>query len=161
MDMSEPVQDSIAIAASPEVVWSLISDVPRMPQWSPELKSARWRTPTTTPTVGARFTGTNRNGLRRWSTSCVVSRVEPGREFAFRVTSFGLQVSEWSYTITPTEHGCRLTESTTDHRGVLMKVLGGPATGVTDRAAHNLAGIRDTLAALKTAAEAAAASPSS
>jgi hypothetical protein len=48
-----------------------------------------------------------------------------------------------------------VTETTVDRRGWLIRTGGGPVTGVYDRAARNLDGIRQTLAALKSAAESA------
>lgn len=151
--MSQPVGDSIDISASPDAVWSMISNVTRMPEWSPELASARWLGSSSAPVVGAKFRGTNRNGRRRWSTSCAVTAAEPGRKFGYRVSTYGLSVSDWIYEITPTDGGCTLRESTVDQRGFLIKFGGGPVTGVYDRATHNLAGIRATLAAVKAAAE--------
>jgi uncharacterized protein YndB with AHSA1/START domain len=152
--MSEPVGDTILVAAAPEVVWALVSDPERMPEYSPELASVRWLGGATGPSVGARFKGTNRNGMRRWSTTCTVTDVERGHRFGYRVTSvFGLPVSEWSYELEPTGSGCVLRETTVDRRGWLIRVGGGVLTGVYHRAAHNLEGIRATLAAIKATAE--------
>jgi hypothetical protein len=76
------------------------------------------------------------------------------RRFGYRVTSvFGLPVSDWTYEIEPSGTGCTLRETTVDRRGWLIRVGGGPTTGVYDRATHNLVGIRATLAAIKAAAE--------
>ena len=161
MTMAEAVQDSVQIQASPALVWAMVSDPTRMPEWSPELTSARWVSAAREPAVGARFKGTNRHGPFRWSTSCEVIAAEPERLFSYRVTSvFGLPVSQWSFRIAPTAGGCELTEATTDERGAVMKVLGPTATGVADRVNHNLQGIRATLAAIKDSAERAAARPS-
>jgi uncharacterized protein YndB with AHSA1/START domain len=151
------VADSVAIDASADVVWRLISDVTRMPQWSPELIRARWLGPVQEAKVGARFRGTNRHKVFRWSTSCQVTAAEPGTRFAYRVTSLGLPVSEWTFTIRPNAGGCELTEGTVDRRGLIMKTFGPAATGVADRAEHNRAGITATLAAVKAAAEREAA----
>jgi uncharacterized protein YndB with AHSA1/START domain len=147
------VQDSIAIAAPPAVVWDLVTDVTRMPEWSPELFSVRWLSADARPRIGARFKGNNRNAGRRWSTSCTVIAAEAERRFTYRVTYLGLQVSDWSFDILPTAEGCQLTESTADRRGVLMTKLGPAATGVADRGARNLDGIRRTIAAIKSVAE--------
>ena len=128
--MAEPVGDSISINASPDAVWSMISDVTRMPEWSPELASTRWLGSAGGPAVGAKFRGTNRNGRRRWSTTCTVTSADPGRRFAYRVSSHGLAVSDWIYEITPADGGCELRESTVDQRGFLIRFGGGPVTGV-------------------------------
>ena len=131
----------------------MISNITRMPEWSPEQSKATWLRGATGPAVGAKFRGTNRNGWRRWSTYCTVTAADPGLRFAFRVKSYGLNVSDWIYEIEPTAGGCRVSESTIDLRGFLIKTGGGPVTGVHDRATHNLEGIRTTLANLKAAAE--------
>lgn len=152
--MSEPVGDSVEIEAPPEVVWKMVSDPTRVPEWSPELARVQWLGSATGPTVGARFKGTNRNGWHRWSTKCTVIEVEPNRTFAYRVSSFRLAVSEWRYEITPTDTGCSLRESTIDRRGFLIRTFGGTATGVyRQRGTYNLEGIRKTLRAIKAAAE--------
>ena len=148
------VAASIDIAAPPEVVWALVTDVTRMPEFSPELRGARWESTVTEPKVGARFKGFNKHGAVRWSTSCEVIAAEPLRRFGYRVTYFGLKISEWFFELAPAAGGgTTLTESTRDRRAILTKYTTGPATGVLDRATHNLAGIRSTLAAIKTVAE--------
>ena len=72
------------IAAAPDVVWSLISDVTRMGEWSPEATGAIWKGDASGPDLGAKFTGTNANGKKAWKTDCEVTTCEPGRAFAFR-----------------------------------------------------------------------------
>jgi len=151
--MSEPIGDSIEIAAPAETVYAMISDVRRMPEWSPEQAKTVWARGSSGPVVGARFRGTNKNGWHRWSTSCKVIDAQPGKRFAFRVTDYGFSVADWIYEFEPTPTGCKVTESTVDRRGWLIRTGGGPVTGVHDRGAHNLEGIRKTLAALKAAAE--------
>ncbi|MDP3714220.1 MAG: SRPBCC family protein [Mycobacteriales bacterium] len=144
---------STEIAASPEVVWALVSDLPAMGRFSPENVGGSWKGGATGPAVGARFTGRNRAGVRRWSTQVRVSRCEPGRAFAFDVSSFGLAVSRWSYDLEPTETGCRVTETWEDRRGRLVTTGGRLLTGVADRESHTAQGMERTLAAVKAVAE--------
>jgi uncharacterized protein YndB with AHSA1/START domain len=151
--MTAPVGAFVDIAAPPEVVWRLVSDIKRMPEFSPELRSAQWISAVAEPVVGARFKGTNKHGVSRWSTSCEVVTADPPRVFSYEVGFWGFKVSQWTYEIEPTATGCRLAESTIDRRGSLMKYVGGPATGTIDRPNHNLAGIRKTLDAIKATAE--------
>ena len=54
-----------------------------------------------------------------------------------------------------------MTETFVDERGRIAKALGKPVTGVGDRAAHNRAGMEQTLDRLKAAAESTSASPES
>ncbi len=55
-------QDSASteIAASPEVVWELLSDITRMAEWSPECRQCEWSGGATGPVVGARFKSRNK-----------------------------------------------------------------------------------------------------
>jgi hypothetical protein len=143
------------IAASHEIVWSLISDVTRMGEWSPEATGAIWKGGASGPAVGAKFTGTNANGKKSWKTDCEITACEPGREFGFRVTAVSLKIARWEYRIEPTDGGCRVSETWTDDRGGLAKFAGKFASGVAERDDHNRRTMEHTLAALKTAAESA------
>jgi uncharacterized protein YndB with AHSA1/START domain len=142
------------IAAPPERVWALISDITRMGEWSPEARGGVWIKGATGAAVGAKFKGKNTRGKRSWSTDCEVIACEPGSAFAFRVTTGPLAVADWSYTITPTATGSHVVETWTDTRGTIIKGLGRLVTGVADRASHNRDGMEQTLAGLATAAEA-------
>jgi uncharacterized protein YndB with AHSA1/START domain len=151
-----PVHARTEIAASAEVVWALVSDITRMGEWSQESTGGTWRGGATGPALGARFTGTNANGRRHWTTACEVTACDPGRAFGFRVRAAGLKVARWDYRITPTDAGCAVTETWTDDRGAVMTFLGRLVTGVADREAHNRAGMKQTLAELKSVAESGA-----
>ena len=153
------VSVTVDVAAGPEVVWGLVSDLSRMGEWSPECTGVRWRGAAPGPggpTVGAVFTGKNRIGIRRWSTKGTIVAAEPNRRIAWDMSALGLPGARWSYTIEPAGGGCRVTESWEDKRGALVHAVGLLTTGVKDRTAHNEAGMRTTLERLKTAAEARA-----
>ncbi len=72
------------MAASPEAVYDLIADVTRMGEWSPECYRCDWLGGATMAAVGARFRGSNRFGIFRWSRTCEVLSAERGAEFSFR-----------------------------------------------------------------------------
>ncbi|NUW31871.1 SRPBCC family protein [Nonomuraea sp. SMC257] len=153
-DRAPDVSLSVEVAAPAEVVYELVSDVPRLPSWAAECVSCRWMGGATGPAPGARFLGVNRNGFFRWFTVSEVRDAEPGRLFAWEVVP-GL--ARWEYRITPTGAGCTVTESTWDGRGfVISHVIGPVLTGVHDRRAANARNIARTLDRLKAAAEAAA-----
>ena len=152
--MSSPVSVSRSIAAPPQRVWELVSDLPRMGDWSPENTGGSWVKGATGPAVGARFKGTNGNGKRQWSTDVKVTTCEPSTTFAFDVTAAGLPVATWSYAIEPGASGCVVTETWTDNRGFIARTIGGLVSGVSDRATHNRSGMEATLAALAEAVEA-------
>ena len=65
-----------------------------------------------------------------------------------------MKVSLWSYRFEPTDGGCRVTERGSTSASALVKALGKLVSGVSDRVAHNRAGMEQTLANLKAAAEA-------
>ena len=135
------------------MVYSLVSDVTRMGEWSPETRSCEWKSGATPAQVGARFTGRNRNGKHAWSSTCEVTAADPGRRFAYRVSYLGMAIADWSYELRATDGGCELTESTVDRRRLPMRLMGRVGTGVSDRETHNRAGIIKTLAAIKAHAE--------
>jgi len=136
------------IAAPPEQVWALVSDVTRMGEWSPEATGATWSKGATGPAVGARFKGRNEADGKKWSTTCEITECVPGERFTFQVTGGPFKVATWSYDLQPTDTGTSVTESWTDQRHpVLAKVL-GKITGVQDRAAHNQTNIERSLEGL-------------
>jgi uncharacterized protein YndB with AHSA1/START domain len=148
---------SVVVRRPPEVVWSAVADPARLASYSPE--TARVSGSAVPPAggalpAGATFTGSNRNGLFRWSTRCRVVESSPGRAFAFDVTYLGMPVARWRYELSAVEGGTRVEEQWTDHRGVLMRALGTVGTGVADRRSHNERTMRATLDALTTELEA-------
>ena len=152
--MSDSVEVTATIAAPPQTVYALISDLTRMGEWSPETTGVTWLGGATEPHVGARFRGANRNGLRRWSTICTVVAAEPGRELAWESRLFGRPVALWRYTFEPDgSGGTKVTETSEDQRRAVFRALGGVASGVSDRKTHNAESMRVTLERLKGAAE--------
>ena len=151
------VSRTVEVAAPPEQVFALVSDLPNMGALSPENAGGRWLGGATGPAVGARFRGANRNGWRRWSTVVRVTACDPPRRFSFDVDSAGMAVSRWTYDIAPTPGGCVVTESWQDRRGKAMELIGLVATGRPDRSGYTAQSIEQTLAALNRAAEGRAA----
>ncbi len=157
--MEPTISRSTEVAADPRTVWSMVTDLPRMGRFSPENVGGQWVGGTTGPAVGARFRGTNRNGEREWWTRVRVVTCEPERRFTFDVaTPFGVRVSRWSYEITPTATGCRLTEHWYRVGSWFIRRFMGPrVTGRRDRPGYNVTSIEYTLAAVRSAAESARA----
>jgi uncharacterized protein YndB with AHSA1/START domain len=154
MATSSKVSASTDIAADPKVVYDLITDLPRMGEWSPENRGGKWRGGATGPAVGAKFKGRNKLGWRSWSTDVVVTEAQAPERFAFQVSAMGMPVAKWSYEIAPSATGCTVTESFTDARSAFLVKAGGVITGVKDRASYNKQAMETTLANLKKAAEA-------
>jgi hypothetical protein len=156
--MTEQVTVTREIGAPAEQLCALVSDVTRMGEWSPENVGAVWLGGATSALAGARFRGTNKIGKRRWKTMATVVDAVPGRRFSFRVSTMGVKVAEWSYVFEPTAGGCLVAESWIDQRPGWFKPIAHLATGVGDRAAHNRAGMEQTLERLAAVAESAAPS---
>jgi hypothetical protein len=133
-------------------LYELVSDLPRMGEWSPENTGGKWVGGAAGPAVGAKFRGTNRHGIAVWATSVTITAADAGRRFAFDVHVLGVPISTWEYTFDDVADGCLVTERWTDNRPGWMRVS-SMATGVRDRAAHNRRGMEQTLAKLKVAAE--------
>ena len=143
---------STHIAATPEAVYGLITDLSRMGEWSPETTKATWVGDATGPVAGAKFKGTNKLWLFRWSTTPTVEVAEPGREFTFVTTNKdgSTKYTRWSYVLTPAGDGTDVTESWDEIAG--LPVIGGLM--MNDRRAKQLTdGCAQTLARIKAAAE--------
>jgi uncharacterized protein YndB with AHSA1/START domain len=142
------------MAAPPERVWELVSDVTRIGEFSPETFEAEWLDGATGPEVGARFRGhvkRNGKGPIYW-TACTVTACEPGREFAFGVGSPGKPMNTWRYELRPAGSGTEVTESfqLSDMPALrLYWALLGWTRGRT-----NVNGMRTTLERIKAVAEA-------
>lgn len=102
---------SIEIAAPPEVVWALLSDIPRMGEWSPVCHRCEWLGDSDHAEVGARFIGHNKANGARWSRECTITTAEPGRELAFSTYFRGAESTRWRYTLEPTPTGTRVVEA--------------------------------------------------
>ena len=147
---------AVHVDASADTVYALVSNLPRMGEWSPECTRVEWRGGASSASVGAKFRGWNRKGRIRWFTDGRVTAAEPARAFAFDITSFGFGVAGWSYRIEPDADGtgCTVTEAWDDHRTTPgFKTITGLVINVRDRKAHNTAGMEATLAQIKGAAE--------
>jgi hypothetical protein len=142
------------MAATPERVWELLSDVTRIGRYSPETFEAVWIDGATGPAIGARFRGhvkRNGKGPTYW-TMCTVSSCEPGRTFAFGVGAADkTPLNVWRYDISPAGDGCDVTESFTLEPTWWLRLywtLLGWARGKTNRE-----GMRTTLERIRDDAE--------
>lgn len=149
---------TIDVAAPAERLWAMVSDLTRMGEWSPENQGGEWLDGAEGPAPGARFKGRNRRGKSKWSTTCEVTVAEPGRRFEFVTGGTANPDTWWRYRFEPIDGGAgtRVTESFEMRKPVagFSKWLTKVTTGVTDRHADMVEGMRTTLANLKGAAEA-------
>ena len=141
------------MAAPPEPIWELVSDVTKIGRYSPETFEAEWLDGATGPAVGARFRGhvkRNGRGPTYW-TKCTVIASEPGREFAFGVGPGDKPLSVWRYELEQSGDGTDVTESFTLARTKLLRLywaLLGWTRGKTNRD-----GMRTTLERVKAQVE--------
>jgi hypothetical protein len=103
---------TVHIDAPPDVVYALVADVTRTPEFSPEIQRCTWLDGATGPTVGARFEAVNKvTRGPAWKNRPVVVAVQPGSEFAFSRTERFSRTVVWRYRLEPDGGGTRLTES--------------------------------------------------
>jgi uncharacterized protein YndB with AHSA1/START domain len=146
------LEAAVEIEAPVTAVWALVSDLRRMPRWSPQcVKSfVRGGGPVG---LGSRMLNINRKGLLVWPTRSKVVRFEPEREIAFRVKE---NFTVWSYTLEPTATGTRLVERREAPHGIsdVSVRLTNAAMGGVDAFTEELrAGMRRTLERIKADAE--------
>jgi uncharacterized protein YndB with AHSA1/START domain len=99
------------VAAAPERVWPLVSDVTRMPECSEELQSARWIEGARGPAVGARFVGRNRHdAFGEWETTSTVVAYDPPREFSWAVGDPAEPSALWRFALKPRNGGTALSQ---------------------------------------------------
>ena len=103
---------SLWMAAPPERVWALVSDVTRIGEFSPETFEAAWTRGSTGPAEGAYFKGhVKRNGVGpTYWTPCRVTRCVPEEVFEFTVGTDSVSVNNWGYRLAAENDGTRVTE---------------------------------------------------
>lgn len=147
--MPKPLEATIEIAAPPERVWAVLTDLKRMPEFSPNTVRMM--------PLGAVRAGTWTINLNHdtyyYPTTSRIVRFEPDRAFAFRMNE---NRTIWSYQLEATDSGTRLTERRDVPHGVRKPVrimidtlLGGEEQFET----HLIAGMNETLSKIKSAAE--------
>lgn len=106
LQKDETLTASAEVRASADQVYAVISDVTRIPEWSPETIRVTWLSPN-------RFRARNRRRLGRWRTDAEVVDAWPGHKFSFVVQAMGGDWTQWTYLIEPgTAAGtARLTET--------------------------------------------------
>jgi hypothetical protein len=96
------------------VLHALVSDLPRIGEWSPECEGVDWEGEVTAPVEGTAFVGHNAVGPGhriRYSRHGTVLRAEPGRAFSFITDEGGRPSTVWSYPFEPLGEGrTRVTE---------------------------------------------------
>lgn len=146
------LEDSVEIEASAERVWKVVSDVRRMAEWSPQVESTWLSGNLAEVRLGARFTNANRHGELTWKTHGDVVRFDPGRKLAFRIEENWVI---WSFRLEETDHRTvvltqrrEAPEGISDlSRDLIETYMGGEAAFTESMRA----GMRETLAGIRTA----------
>jgi hypothetical protein len=139
------------IAAPPATLYAMVSDLPRMSEWSPICTGCRWDDESRAATVGVWFTGSNSSGGRQWETRSEVVAADPGERFEFVVGGAAEGWVRWSYSFVPVVDGTEVTEGWQILR--LVPHMGGTDEELLALKDRTLANIATTLDNLKNAAE--------
>jgi uncharacterized protein YndB with AHSA1/START domain len=150
--MAEPLlQAQIDINAPVTKVWELVSDLNRMPQWSPQCRAMKALGGPLRQ--GSRTINLNRRKFLFWPTTSRITEFIPDKKLAFRVNENG---TVWSYELEPTATGTRLTESRHAENGVSAFsniTIGALMGGVPSFERELVDGMNESLSRIKAAAE--------
>lgn len=152
-------QVEIDIDADATVLYDMVSDLPRIGEWSPECEGVEWEGDVDVPVEGTTFFGHNAVGPGRRIRYTRHGRVlvaDRGREFAFITDEGGRESTEWRYTFTPAGDGTRVTESyNVRWIPTWARIIDVPL----NRHRELVENMRTTLERLKAAAESRTATP--
>jgi uncharacterized protein YndB with AHSA1/START domain len=99
----------VLVAAPPERVWALVTDIDLPARFSQELLGAEWLDEG--PALGARFVGRSRHeALGAWETTSWVNRYEPPRAFGWAVSDPDEPSATWWFELEEEEGGVRLRQ---------------------------------------------------
>ena len=146
---------STEVSASRSQLYDAVSDVRRMGEWSPECQRCKWIDGAVGPAVGARFKGSNRRGIVRWSTMPRVVVADSGQEFAFVTGHRGRDMTKWTYRFDPVVGGTFLGESFEMLRDMpwYYCIADRYLMGIKDRRADLVSNMEATLQCLRAATE--------
>lgn len=149
--MADDIVVTRSVDAPPERIWDLVGDPARIGAISPECHRVDWLDAATGPEPGARFTGHNRKGLLRWSTTGTVLEYVPQREISWDVELLGQSVARWGFRLIPEDGRTRVEQFWQDRRSPLARVVG--RVRAWDVPAANRRGMEQTLDAVRRRAE--------
>lgn len=81
--MPTNLEVSIEISASPSQVWGVVSDLSRMPEWSPQTRKTIIRGRPLR--LGSTMINVNRRDVRIWATRSKVVAFDPGQRIAWKI----------------------------------------------------------------------------
>ena len=149
------------IAATPDAVWAVVSDITRIGEWSPECYRCEWDADQE-PGIGATFTGYNHVGEKEWSNQCTIVDWTAPQQVSWEVRLTGRTreifggdaVTRWGFKIEATSGGSLLTQTADDMRPEKLKAAGDAfLTEIPDRSIRNIETMQATVAAIAAACE--------
>jgi uncharacterized protein YndB with AHSA1/START domain len=98
------------IAAPPDAVWLLVSDINLPARFSSEFTGAEWVGGAQGVALGACFEGHNHHdAVGTWTTTSTVVGCEPGRTFAWAVGDVENPAATWRFDLEPDGDGTQVT----------------------------------------------------
>ncbi|GAA2269460.1 SRPBCC family protein [Kitasatospora cystarginea] len=119
---SPTVEVNVHVAAPPERVWALVSDITTPAGLGGELYEVEWLDGAPGPALGATFVGRNRNDrLGSWETVSRIFDYRPEHAFGWEVRAlqggFDRPVARWRFDLEAENGGTRLRQSVTLGQG--------------------------------------------
>jgi hypothetical protein len=111
------ISAAIEIAATPERVWAVLTDLASYPQWNPVFREASGQV-----AVGNRITLTSTQPVtgHTMTVKVKVLTAEPATELRWVSSALGLMTSRRSFTLSPVNGGTRLMQTQT-YRGLFTR----------------------------------------
>ncbi len=93
------VEVEVRVAAPPDRLWPVVSDITVPPRFSTECQETTWEAGTSGPGPGARFQGRNRHdAIGEWTSTCTVTDCTPAERFGWDVDSgHGGVAASWRF----------------------------------------------------------------
>jgi uncharacterized protein YndB with AHSA1/START domain len=105
------VEVETTIAAPPEQVWPLVTDIDMPARFSSEFQGAQWLDDNDRPVLGARFLGRNEHPARgAWETVSIITACDAPAVFAWAVTDADHPSASWGFELNPEGEHTRLRQ---------------------------------------------------
>lgn len=150
------LEQTIEIDATPAEVWALVSDLPRLAEWSPQVVKTFVRGGDLK--LGSNMININRSGWKRWPTQSKVVEYDRDTKVAFRVKE---NYTIWSFSLADNgQGGTQVTHRRDCPKGIsklslaMTKIVFG---GIEPFRKELLKGMGQTLERLKSETEKSAA----
>jgi hypothetical protein len=102
---------SVMVAASPQALWALVTDIQLPARFSSEFRGAQWLDGATGPALGARFRGRNYHpSIGEWETTSTICEYQLERRFGWSVGSLEQPSARWRFILESQAGQTRLTQ---------------------------------------------------